>query len=81
VQLLIDPSSATERAAAEAFNHRLVQRALALDGTCTGEHGVGMHKIGFLVDEHGDDALELMRRIKRSFDPKGILNPGKILTL
>ena len=64
---------------AERLNRRIVARALAMDGTCTGEHGVGMHKIDFLREEHGDDALELMARIKRSFDPQNILNPGKVV--
>jgi D-lactate dehydrogenase (cytochrome) len=56
-----------------------MQRALNMDGTCTGEHGVGLHKMGLLIDEHGEDAVELMRRIKLAFDPKNILNPGKII--
>jgi D-lactate dehydrogenase (cytochrome) len=50
-----------------------------MDGTCTGEHGVGMHKMGFLHEEHGEDALELMARLKRAFDPLNLLNPGKIV--
>jgi D-lactate dehydrogenase (cytochrome) len=49
-----------------------------MDGTCTGEHGVGLHKIGFLVEEVGDDAIELMRRIKLALDPDNIMNPGKV---
>ena len=57
------------------------QRALALDGTCTGEHGVGLHKMGFLVDEAGAGAVDLMRTIKRALDPKNIMNPGKIFAL
>lgn len=79
VQILIDPNRPEEREEAEALNHRLVQRAIAMDGTCTGEHGVGLHKMDFLVEEHGEDAVELMRQLKRAFDPKNILNPGKIL--
>ena len=53
-------------------------RALALEGTCTGEHGVGLHKMGFLVDEAGAGAVDMMRTIKRALDPKNIMNPGKI---
>jgi D-lactate dehydrogenase (cytochrome) len=52
-----------------------------MDGTCTGEHGVGLHKMGFLVEEHGEDAVDLMRRIKRAYDPLNILNPGKVVSL
>ena len=66
-------------AEAERLNQRIVERALRMDGTCTGEHGVGLHKMGFLIDEHGGDAVELMARIKRAFDPLNILNPGKIV--
>jgi D-lactate dehydrogenase (cytochrome) len=77
--ILADPSRPEELEEAERLNGRIVARALAMDGTCTGEHGVGMHKMDFLRDEHGDDALELMARIKRSFDPHNILNPGKIV--
>jgi D-lactate dehydrogenase (cytochrome) len=79
VQLLIDPQSQPERDEAEAINERMVHRALAMDGTCSGEHGVGMHKIDFLVAEHGREAIEMMSRIKRALDPLGILNPGKML--
>jgi D-lactate dehydrogenase (cytochrome) len=71
-----DPREVEE---AERLNTRIVERALAMDGTCTGEHGVGLHKMGFLRTEHGDDALELMVRLKRAFDPLDILNPGKIV--
>ncbi|MDE2414861.1 MAG: FAD-binding protein [Comamonadaceae bacterium] len=78
---LIDPEAPDERARAEAMNHRLVARALSMGGTCTGEHGVGIHKMGFLVDEAGDGAVDMMRAIKRALDPQNILNPGKIFAL
>jgi D-lactate dehydrogenase (cytochrome) len=71
-----DPREVEE---AERLNTRIVKRAIAMDGTCTGEHGVGMHKMGFLREEHGDDAIDLMVRLKRAFDPLNILNPGKIV--
>ncbi len=77
---LIDPDSAEERATAEALNHQLVTRALTLQGTCTGEHGVGLHKMGFLVDETGAGAVAMMRAIKQALDPDNILNPGKIFS-
>ncbi|MGB3426957.1 MAG: FAD-linked oxidase C-terminal domain-containing protein, partial [Burkholderiaceae bacterium] len=77
--ILADPDKADEIEEAERLNGLIVRRALAMDGTCTGEHGVGMHKMDFLREEHGDDVLELMARIKRSFDPLNILNPGKIV--
>ncbi len=78
---LIDPEQPKEREVAEELNHKLVSRALALEGTCTGEHGVGLHKMDFLVTEAGDAAVEMMRTIKRALDPKNIMNPGKIFTL
>jgi D-lactate dehydrogenase (cytochrome) len=78
---LIDPENPQEFETAETLNHKLVQRALSLGGTCTGEHGVGLHKMGFLRDEAGDGAIEMMRTIKRALDPKNILNPGKIFSL
>jgi D-lactate dehydrogenase (cytochrome) len=62
---------------AEIFSERLVEHALALGGTCTGEHGVGLRKKKYLPKEHGP-ALQWMRQIKRLFDPEGLLNPGKI---
>lgn len=64
----------------EALNDRIVARALAMDGTCTGEHGIGLGKQQFLVDELGD-AVEMMRLIKRAIDPKDLFNPGKIFQL
>ena len=75
---LIDAEDAREVAEAERLNDEIVRLALSMDGTCTGEHGVGLHKIGFLEEEAGDDALDLMRRIKRALDPDDIMNPGKI---
>ena len=81
VMLLVDPDKPDEFAEAERINHALVSRAIQMDGTCTGEHGVGLHKMPFLVEEHGEDALDLMRALKRAFDPKNILNPGKIVAL
>jgi D-lactate dehydrogenase (cytochrome) len=78
---LIDPDSEKERATAEQLNTQLVQRALKLGGTCTGEHGVGLHKMGFLLDETGAGAVAMMRAIKLALDPDNILNPGKIFTL
>jgi len=79
VQMLIDPNSQSERDEAEHINRRLVERAIAMDGTCTGEHGVGLHKMDFMSLEFGEDALDLMVRIKRVFDPLNIMNPGKVL--
>jgi D-lactate dehydrogenase (cytochrome) len=78
---LIDPNIPEERRVAEELNHKLVMRALALEGTCTGEHGVGLHKMDFLVTEAGDGAVDMMRTIKRALDPKNIMNPGKIFTV
>jgi D-lactate dehydrogenase (cytochrome) len=78
---LLDPDDPKERAVAEDLNHKLVARALRLEGTCTGEHGVGLHKMGFLVDETGAGAVDMMRTIKRALDPRNIMNPGKIFTL
>jgi len=78
---LIDPGKPEEREIAEDLNHKLVARALRLEGTCTGEHGIGLGKIDFLLTETGDGAVEMMRSIKRALDPKNIMNPGKIFTL
>ncbi len=78
---LLDPNDPKEREVAEALNHKLVNRALALEGTCTGEHGVGLHKMDFLVTETGVGAVDLMRTIKRALDPKNIMNPGKIFSM
>ncbi|MGF6094132.1 FAD-binding oxidoreductase [Pseudomonas sp. 18175] len=78
VCLLLDPDSPEELAEAERLNHAIVHRALAAGGTCTGEHGVGLHKIDFLLEEHGEVAIDTMRAIKHALDPLGLMNPGKI---
>ena len=78
---LLDPTKPQEREIAEKLNHQLVDRALRLEGTCTGEHGIGLHKMDFLVTEAGEGAVEMMRTIKRALDPHNIMNPGKIFTL
>jgi D-lactate dehydrogenase (cytochrome) len=78
---LLDPNLPQERVTAEELNHKLVSRALSLGGTCTGEHGVGLHKMGFLVEEAGAGAVDMMRTIKRALDPKNIMNPGKIFAV
>jgi D-lactate dehydrogenase (cytochrome) len=80
VAYLIDPDSSDERTLAESLNERLVRRALAMEGTCTGEHGIGLHKQGFLVDEAGAGAVAMMRTLKHALDPGNIMNPGKIFS-
>ncbi len=77
---LLDPNIPEERVTAEKLNHDLVNRALSLGGTCTGEHGVGLHKMDFLVTETGAGAVNMMRTIKHALDPKNIMNPGKIFS-
>lgn len=78
VLMIVDPASSAELGEAERRNERIVDIALAAGGTCTGEHGIGLHKKEFLVREAGVEVVELMRQIKALLDPKGILNPGKI---
>jgi D-lactate dehydrogenase (cytochrome) len=77
--VLVDTDDPDDVARAEEFHNRLVERALAHDGTCTGEHGIGYGKSRFLVPEHGAEAVEMMRAIKRALDPDGIFNPGKVV--
>jgi D-lactate dehydrogenase (cytochrome) len=76
--LLIDHNDADEIARAKAFLERLADRALAMDGTCTGEHGIGQGKMQYMPAEHGERTLDVMRAIKRALDPLDIMNPGKI---
>ena len=78
---LIDPNNPSEFATAEMLNHQLVARALSLGGTCTGEHGIGLHTMGFSMDEAGAGAVNMMRTIKQALDPHNIMNPGKIFSL
>lgn len=80
VQIQLDPEDTQELAVAEGFLDRLVERALRMDGTCTGEHGVGTGKMKYLRAEHGA-GVEIMAAIKRSLDPRNILNPGKIILI
>ncbi|NIX76447.1 FAD-binding oxidoreductase [Microvirga terricola] len=79
VQPLVDTDDPAEVAACEAFVDRLVRRALAMEGTCTGEHGVGQKKMKYLEIEHGPAALGLMRVLKQAVDPLNIMNPGKVI--
>jgi D-lactate dehydrogenase (cytochrome) len=76
--ILIRPDVEADLAAAKRFNERLVDRALAMEGTCTGEHGVGLGKIDYLRKEHGA-GVDLMAAIKRTLDPENLLNPGKLV--
>jgi len=78
--LIADPNDADEMRRANELNQRLVLRALAMEGTCTGEHGIGMGKMDFLIAEHGD-AVAVMRTIKKALDPDNIMNPGKVLRM
>ena len=76
--VLFDPADAGERARAETLSQSIARRSLALGGTISGEHGVGLHKLGMMAAEHGE-ALAVMRAIKTALDPRGIMNPGKLL--
>jgi D-lactate dehydrogenase (cytochrome) len=78
--VLFDPNDAAERSRAEALAARVSLRAIGMGGTCTGEHGIGVHKLDALVAEHGD-AVAVMQTIKRALDPHNILNPGKTVPL
>ncbi len=76
---MLDPNDADELERVAAANHRLVERALKFGGTCSGEHGVGVGKLKYLEREHGAEALDLMRAIKRAVDPANLMNPGKLV--
>jgi D-lactate dehydrogenase (cytochrome) len=75
----VDPAAHGEMERAEDLNRRLVARAIAMGGTSTGEHGIGLGKLEFLEAEHGAAAVATMRAVKRALDPKGLMNPGKVL--
>lgn len=78
--LLVNMDDEAEMERAQALNEKMVMRALAMGGTCTGEHGIGYGKLGFLQAEHGD-AVAVMRQIKQALDPQNLMNPGKILSV
>ena len=78
--IIVDPNSETDILAAEQMNERLVKRAIAMEGTCTGEHGIGCGKMEFLTEEHGA-GVDVMRMVKRSMDPDNIMNPGKVFAM
>ena len=79
--VLHDPADADETARAEALTHSVARISLAHGGTISGEHGVGLHKLDAMRDEHGPAALDVMRRIKHALDPLGIMNPGKTIPM
>ena len=76
--IITDPQNPDDIHVAEEMNRRLVKRAIAMEGTCTGEHGIGYGKIEFMASEHGD-GVDVMRTLKRAMDPDNILNPGKVI--
>jgi D-lactate dehydrogenase (cytochrome) len=80
LNFIFNPDDPRELAEVKDLNARLVRRALALEGTCTGEHGVGLGKIDYLAEEHGE-AVEVMKAIKRALDPDNRMNPGKVVRL
>ncbi|TCT06845.1 FAD-linked oxidase C-terminal domain-containing protein [Aquabacter spiritensis] len=79
--LMVDVADPADTAKAKLFMARMVERAIAMDGTCTGEHGVGQGKMKYLAAEHGAATLDAMRTLKRAFDPQNIMNPGKIVAV
>jgi len=79
LMILVDPDSGADIEEAWQLNTRLVRRALAMGGTCTGEHGIGLGKREFLVEEFGADAVDVMRSLKATLDPRNLMNPGKVV--
>src|SRR5215216_1753254 len=79
LMLLVDPGKPQETEIAKTFNKRLVERALRMEGTCTGEHGVGLGKMSSMRLELGDDVIDVMRDIKKVLDPDNLMNPGKVV--
>ncbi|MBS1160618.1 MAG: linked oxidase, C-terminal:FAD linked oxidase, N-terminal [Proteobacteria bacterium] len=77
--VMVDPANAKEMAEADWISQRVVERAIAMEGTCTGEHGIGLGKRKYLAREHGEVAVDVMRALKAALDPHNRLNPGKIL--
>ncbi|KAG2606798.1 hypothetical protein PVAP13_4NG230432 [Panicum virgatum] len=77
--VFFDPSKEDERKEAERLNHFMVHTALSMEGTCTGEHGVGTGKMKYLEKELGIESLRTMKRIKAALDPNNIMNPGKLI--
>lgn len=78
---VLDKDNPKEVAQMQAIHRRAILKALAVEGTCTGEHGIGIGKQDHLIDEFGVDTLDVMHSIKNALDPKGIMNPGKKLPL
>jgi len=79
LMILVDPDSDADIEEAWNLNTRLVRRAIAMGGTCTGEHGIGLGKREFLVEEFGGDAVDVMRQLKAALDPQNLMNPGKVV--
>jgi D-lactate dehydrogenase (cytochrome) len=77
--VLVDRDNARDMAEAGWISERVVERAIAMEGTCSGEHGIGLGKRKYMVAEHGSAAVDVMRAVKSALDPQGLLNPGKIL--
>ena len=79
LMFLVDPARPEETELAKQFNRRLIERALRMEGTCTGEHGIGLGKMESMRLELGEDVIGLMREIKNVFDPENLMNPGKVV--